>query len=137
MSWQVCVTLVSSHYSLWNGLPWLLLFSSLAICTRRTNQRQISMNCDKKCLQKRVCLEIDCHQLWMLYLKERNFRVESCFLTFCVDLISGISYRWIFRKDLFSRISVLPIFYIFWFFRDLCFSYVSHGTLTQIFRYFK
>ena len=34
-------------------------------------------------------------------------------------MISRIAYRWIFREDLFSRILVLSMFYIFWFFRDL------------------
>ena len=41
------------------------------------------------------------------YLKERNFRV---------DLILRIGYWRIFREDLFSRILVLSMFYIFWFF---------------------
>ena len=34
------------------------------------------------------------------------------FLTFCVDLISRIDYRRIFRDDLFLRILVLSTFYI-------------------------
>ena len=35
------------------------------------------------------------------------------FLTFRVDLISRIGYRWIFREDLCSQILVLSMFYIF------------------------
>ena len=38
---------------------------------------------------------------------------ESFFLTFRVDLISQICYRWIFREDLFSQILVLSMFYKF------------------------
>ena len=49
--------LVSFHRSLWNALPWLPLFNSFAICTRRIEQFQRSMNCDMKCLQKRMCLD--------------------------------------------------------------------------------
>ena len=49
--------LVSFHRSLWNALPWLPLFNSFAICTRRIEQFQRSMNCDMKCLQKRTCLD--------------------------------------------------------------------------------
>ena len=41
------------------------------------------------------------------YLKERNFCVDLflrvIFLTFRVDLILRIGYRWIFREDLYSR----------------------------------
>ena len=37
---------------------------------------------------------------------------RESFLTFRVDLISRIGYRWIFRKDLFSPILVLSMFYI-------------------------
>ena len=66
MSWQMCVTLVSFHHYIWNPLPWLPLFSSFTICNRRIEQFQRSKNCDMKCLQKRMCLEIDCHQLWIL-----------------------------------------------------------------------
>ena len=44
------------------------------------------------------------------------------FLTFRVDLISRISYRWIFGDDLFWRILVLSMFYIFLFFCDFFFS---------------
>ena len=58
--------LLSFHCFLWNALPWLLLFSSFAIITRRTKQFQTSMNCHMKFLQKRMCLEIDSHHLWML-----------------------------------------------------------------------
>ena len=47
------------------------------------------------------------------YLKKRNFCAHYftrvIFLTFHVDLISRIAFRWIFRKDLFSRILVLYI----------------------------
>ena len=49
--------LVSFHRSLWNALPWLPLFNSFAICTRRIEQFQRSMNCNMKCLQKRMCLD--------------------------------------------------------------------------------
>ena len=47
---------------------------------------------------------------------------ESFYLTFRVDLILRIDYRWIFREDLFSWILVLSMFYIFWFFLGLFFS---------------
>ena len=60
------------------------------------------------------------------YFKEGNFFVDLfswvTLLIFPVDLISRIAYRWIFREDLFSRILVLSMFYIFWFFRGLFFS---------------
>ena len=49
--------LVSFRRSLWNALPWLPLFNSFAICTRRIEQFQRSMNCNMKCLQKRMCLD--------------------------------------------------------------------------------
>ena len=64
MSQQICMTLVSSNHCLWNALPWLLLFSSFALCTKRTKQLQISMNYDMKYLQKGMCLKIDCLQLF-------------------------------------------------------------------------
>ena len=68
--------------------------------------------------------------LWIIFkfartwcLKKRNFRMDLfsrvIFLIICADLISQIGYRWIFREDLFSRILVLSMFYIFWIFRDL------------------
>ena len=56
--WWVPITLF-----LWNALLWLTLFSSCDICTKRTKQLQISINCNRKYLQKRMCLEIDSHQL--------------------------------------------------------------------------
>ena len=46
----------------------------------------------------------------------------------------GFHFANFFREGLFSRILVLSMFSIFWFFRDLFF---SHRALTQIFRYFK
>ena len=64
MSQQICMTLVSSNHCLWNALPCLLLFSSFALCTKRTKQLQISMNYDMKYLQKGMCLKIDCLQLF-------------------------------------------------------------------------
>ena len=48
-------------------------------------------------------------------IKERNF---------CVDLISRIGYRLIFREYLFSRILVLSLFYITWFFSWFAFQLV-------------
>ena len=53
MSQQICVTLLSSNHCLWNALPWLMLFSSFALCTKRTKQLQISINYDMKYLQKK------------------------------------------------------------------------------------
>ena len=50
ISWRICVTLVSSHHSLCNALPWMPLFSLFALFTRRTIQLQISMNCNMKYL---------------------------------------------------------------------------------------
>ena len=44
---------------------------------------------------------------------------HESFFKYFADLISQIGYRWIFREDLFSRILVLSMFYIFWIFRDL------------------
>ena len=62
MSQQICVTLLSSNHCLWNALPWLLLFSSFALCTKRTKQLQIPMIYDMKYLQKKMCLKVDCLQ---------------------------------------------------------------------------
>ena len=45
-----------------------------------------------------------------IYLRESFF-----FLVFRVDLTSWIGYPRIFCEDLFSRILVLSMFYIFWF----------------------
>ena len=57
---------------------------------------------------------------------KRDFREDLfsrvIFLRFRVDLISQIGYPWIFCEDFFSRMLVLSMFYIFWFFRGLFFS---------------
>ena len=73
------MTLVSSHHSLRNALPWLPLFSSFTLCTRRTKQLQVSINCDMKYLQKEwrlIPTNFGCFsfsfaqsQLWNIYLE--------------------------------------------------------------------
>ena len=100
-----------------NTLLWLPLFSSFALCTRRTNELQVSMNCDMKYLQKRIGLEIDCHQLgcfsfWSAQSELSNIclEVSMCAITnwnwiehrrfeflrrIHVKFVSGRCYCWI------------------------------------------
>ena len=101
MSWQICLALVSFHHCLWNALSWLPLFISFPLCTSRTKQLQISMNCNMKYLQKECVLRSIATNFESFNFSSARSELSNIYLEFSLCASIGptvTNWKWIAKE---------------------------------------